>query len=114
MEAIQREAALRARPAKQPVPSGALPELLARCARAWGVSLTELVSGNRRRVVAHARAVASRLAVREFGLSIGAVARALGISPSAVRIGVNRGNDLAATCGVTVADLLPLRGKVRY
>ncbi len=113
MEAIQREAALRARPAKQPVPSRALPELLARCARAWGVSLPELVNGSRRRVVAHARAVASRLAVRELGLSRAAVACALGISLSAVRMGVSRGNDLAATCGVPVAHLLPLRGKVR-
>lgn len=107
VEVLQREAALRARPVSRPVPSGALPEFLSRCARAWGVSVAELVSGSRRRVVAHARAVASCLAVRDLGLPIAAVAQALGISPSAVRVGVARGDALAAARGVPVGALLP-------
>lgn len=114
VEAIKREAALQAQHTTRPRPSGAFPDLIRQCARAWGVSSAELVSGSRRRVVAHARAVASCVAVRELTLPIAAVAHALGISPSAVRMGLTKGDGLLAARGMTVADLFQAaRRKVR-
>jgi REP element-mobilizing transposase RayT len=109
VEAIQREATPLAQRVAGNTPQAALPALLARCAAVWGVTPAEVASGSRRRVVAHARAVASCLAVRALGLPMPAVARALGISPTVVRAGVARGTALLAERGLAVSELLPPR-----
>ena len=106
VEAIQREAVRLAHSAGHPRRDLTLPVLLGRCATAWGVSLAELLGGSRRRPVAHARAVASWLAVRELGLAIGEVAGALGVSRSAVRVGVARGEGLMAARRLSMGDFL--------
>lgn len=106
VEAIQREAAPLTRPAAAGAPRVPLAALLGRCATAWGVTPAELVSASRRRVVAHARAVASFLAVRELGLPMTVVARQFGISPTVVRAGVARGAILLAERRLRGADLL--------
>lgn len=106
VEAIQREAAPLVRPTAHGAPRVTIPDLLSRCAAAWGVSPTELVSGSRRRVVAQARAVGSFLAVQELGLPMTVVARALGISPTVVRAGVGRGPTLLAERHLRVPELV--------
>jgi hypothetical protein len=111
VEAVQREATPLAQRVAGNTPQAALPALLARCAAVWDVTPAELASGSRRRVVAHARAVASCLAVRPLGLPMPAVARALGISPTVVRAGVARGAALLAERGLAVSDLLLPRKK---
>ncbi len=50
----------------------------------WGATAAEVCGGCRCRSVAHARMVASYVGVRELGLPIAHVARALGITPPVV------------------------------
>ena len=52
--------------------------------RKYDISLTELCSGSRRRVIVEARGVASWIAVRELGYSGADVARYLGVTNSCV------------------------------
>ena len=52
--------------------------------RKYNISLTELCSGSRRRVIVEARGVASWIAVRELGYSGADVARYLGVTNSCV------------------------------
>lgn len=82
------------------------PKILVRCARAFGVAHAEIVSGSRRRVVAHARMVAGALAVQEIGLPIREVARRLGVSPTVVRENLWRAHELLAGRGLTPENLL--------
>lgn len=82
------------------------PKILVRCARAFGVAHTEIVSGSRRRVVAHARMVVGALAVQEIGLPIREVARRLGVSPTVVRENLWRAQELLAGRGLTAENLL--------
>jgi REP element-mobilizing transposase RayT len=88
-----------------------LPALLDRCATTFGVARAELISGSRRRVVAHSRAVASCLAVRELGLPIAVVAREVGLSATAVRRSVVLGEALLAQRGLNLKPLLPQQKK---
>jgi putative transposase len=107
VEAMQR---LHAQPEERAVWAASDAEwqlLLGRCARAWGVTLTELTRGSRRRPAAEARAVASTLAVRDLGLPIVEVARRLGVSEGAVRRGISRGDTVAAKRGVARSEFLP-------
>ena len=71
-------------------PLAGLARLLGRVARAAGVTVAECCGGSRRRAVVAARSTVSRLAVRELGLPVVVVARALGVSPQTVLAGVNR------------------------
>ena len=112
VEAVRQEAAVPPGPRARAAARAALPALTARCAQAWGVTPAELAGGSRRRPVAHARAVAGGLAVRALGVPIAEVARALGVSPTAVRLGLTRTDELMAGQGVNMADLVP-RGQLR-
>ncbi len=111
VETVLREAAPPPRPVARPLAAEILPALLARCAAAWGLTPADLVSRSRRRAVAHARAVACLLAVREVGLAPPAVAHLLNISPTVVREGVLRGEDLAKSRGVNLARLVKAPGE---
>jgi chromosomal replication initiation ATPase DnaA len=82
------------------------PKILVRCAQAFDVAHAEIVSGSRRRVVAHARMVAGALAVQEIGHPIREVARRLGISPTVVRENLRRAQELLTGRGLTAATLL--------
>jgi REP element-mobilizing transposase RayT len=106
VEAIRQEVVPLQGPRARAAARAALPALAARCAAAWGITPAELTGGGRRRVVAHARAVASGLAVRELGLPIAEVARALGVSPTAVRLGVARAETLLKAHGLAAGRLL--------
>ena len=107
VEAVRREATPAAGAAARAAARAALPILWDRCAAAWGVNTEEITGGSRRRLVAHARAVAGAMAVRELGLPIADVARALGVSETAVRLALPRAADLMKGRGVAAADLLP-------
>jgi REP element-mobilizing transposase RayT len=102
---MQKEAA-----AAVPVPRtnalAVFPKMLARCARAFGVAHAEIVSGSRRRVVAHARMVAGALAVQELGLPIREVARRLGVSPTVTRENLWQAQKLLAERGLTPENLI--------
>ncbi len=85
----------------------ALPTLIRRAATAWGITPAELISGGRRRPVAHARAAVSHLAVLRLGLPIALVARQLSVAHTTVRLGVVQGATLLARQGLTPEALLP-------
>ncbi len=109
VEAVYRTVAGR-EPVSRAVAGATLPGLIARCARLWGVTPTELGAGSRRRMVAQARAIASYLAVRGLGLPMTDIARHLGVTPAAVQLGLQRGAALLATRGQNMKDFL-LKGR---
>ncbi len=111
VEAIRRDATPPPGPKKRAAARAALPTVIERCAAAWGVTPAELTAGSRRRAVAHARAVVSRLAVHELGLPIAEVAREVGISPTAVRLGIAQGDALLESRDLDVSKLLPSIGR---
>jgi hypothetical protein len=113
VEATQRAAAALEHARPRAEARTGLATLLVHTATTWGLTRAELSSGSRRRGVAHARAVVSHLAVRELGLPIAEVARALGVSPTAVRVGLGRGETLLAAHGIDPNQLLPPRREVR-
>lgn len=106
VEQMQREAAARTGPPPRARALAALGTLVVRCARILALTPAELVSGGRRRPVAQARALVSRIAVRELGLPITVVAQHLGVSPTAVRAGVGRGDGWLTSRGVQPGQLL--------
>jgi REP element-mobilizing transposase RayT len=81
-------AVAQARPARA---GRAVPRLLARLARAFGVPPASLTTGARQRPVVLARAAVAAVAVEGLGLPGAAVARALGVTPMAIWRGVPRG-----------------------
>jgi hypothetical protein len=85
----------------------ALPTLIRRVAAIWGITSEELISGSRRRAVAHARSAVSHLGVLRLGLPITLVARQLGVAHTTVRLGVVQGATLLARQGLTSEALLP-------
>jgi REP element-mobilizing transposase RayT len=89
----------------------ALPTLIRRAATTWGITPEELISGGRRRPVAHARAAVSHLAVLRLGLPIALVARHLSIAHTTVRLGVLQGATILDRRGLTPEALLPRGGK---
>lgn len=89
----------------------ALQTLIRRAAATWGITRAELISGGRRRPVAHARAAVSHLAVLQLGLPISLVARHLSVAHTTVRLGVVQGATFLARQGLTPAALLPKGGK---
>ncbi len=68
-----------------------LSALLERFAGIWGVSLTEMRSGNRRRPTAQARAAVAAVAVTGLGVPITRVACILGVGPPAICQAIERG-----------------------
>lgn len=70
-----------------------------RIAGAWGIRTRVLMSGSRRRPVAQARAAVGTVAVTGLGLTASHVTRALGVTPMAIRQGIDRGSTRAwSTC----------------
>ncbi len=111
VEAMHREAAARTLPPPRARALAALRTLILRGAATWGLAPAELVAGGRRRPVARARALVSRVAVRDLGLPMTVVAQHLGVSPAAVRAAVGRGAGLLTSHGLRPAQLLPARWK---
>jgi hypothetical protein len=71
-------------PVPRAVALAQLPKLLQRCAAVWGISVEELCTGSRRRVVSEARTVAGSIAVQRLGLPMVDAARTLGVSSAAI------------------------------
>lgn len=112
VEQVRRSLPAPAVPSRGEAP-GRFLAVIATCAAGWGVTAAEVCGGSRRRIVAHARAVASYVGVAELGLPIAHVARALGVSPPVVRTGLARGADLLRARGLCVATLVAgTKGKV--
>lgn len=111
VEEVHRIVTAQDQPPPRALALAALPELLKRCAAAWGLTVDELCVGSRRRVVAQARAVAGGLAVRRLGLPITDVARALGVSSVAIHQALGRCEGILRSRGLNPADLLPAAGK---
>lgn len=88
-----------------------LPALLARIAKVAGVTVSECCGGSRRRAVVSARAAVSKFAVRELGLPLVVVARAMGVSPQTVLAGVNRPSDSIEMSGGNLESLLSPKKK---
>ncbi|HEY7678036.1 MAG TPA: transposase, partial [Candidatus Methylomirabilis sp.] len=74
----------------------ALPRVLARVAKIFGVTAPEVTAGSRRRPVAAARAAIGAVAVTGLGLPVTLVARALGVTPMPLLRGFPRGRMLLA------------------
>jgi hypothetical protein len=106
VEQVHRLVAAKTDPIPREAAAAAFPGLLERCATAWEITPAEMVSGARRRAVAHARAVVCRLAVLDLGLPVSHVARALCVSPSAVQGSLARGQVVLAARGLKSSDLL--------
>jgi len=70
------------------------PILIERVSRAHDLTVAEVCGGSRRKDVVAARAGVSVLAVRELGLPLVTVARALGVSLQTVLAGVERGSQV--------------------
>lgn len=68
-----------------------VPKLAERLAGEFGLQRTEVLTGSRRRAVAHARAALSTIAVRYLGLPASRVAGVLGVTGMAVTRGADRG-----------------------
>lgn len=85
----------------------ALTTLIRKAAATWGIASAELLSGGRRRPVAHARAAVSHLAVLQLGLPIALVARHLSVAHTTVRLGVLQGATLLDRQGLAPEALLP-------
>jgi chromosomal replication initiation ATPase DnaA len=65
--------------------------LIERVAQAYGMTPDEIIGGSKRRAVVAARSVVSALAVRELGLPLVKVARAMSISSQTVLAGMEKG-----------------------
>ncbi len=89
MERMLREAPAVPSPGTQA--AAALPALIERVAQAYGMTADEIIGGSKRRTVVAARSVVSALAVRELGLPLVRVARAINVSSQTVLAGVERG-----------------------
>ncbi len=101
---------------KAPVAPARTPEqmdvLLERCAELWGVVRDELSSGSRRRAVTEARAAACRVAVKDLGLPATVVAKYLGVTASAVRLSLPRGERVLGARGLAPGGLLPRKAQL--
>ena len=78
----------------------ALPRVIARVAKAFGLPPAALTSGTRARPVTQARAAVGAVAVPRFGLPATRVAAALGITQMPVLRGIARGRELLAARGL--------------
>ncbi len=113
VEAVHRELKTEHPPASRSSAAEQLPSLIGRCAAAWGVSVPQLQSGNRRRDVSQARSAAAMLAVRELGLPLTVVAAHLGVTPGAIRHGIARGEQLLRQHMIAPIQATGQRRKVR-
>jgi len=111
VEQILREAAPPPFPWSRAQALAALPDVVERCAAAFGVDPGEVYGGSRRRATVCARTAVSYLTVSHLGLSAAAVAGALGVTPAVVLRGVRRGLGTLAARQVAPTDLLPHPGR---
>ncbi len=88
------------------LPSGALDSLIEAVASRMNLSNAEVRGGGRRRRVVEARILISLVAVREYGLSLTEVSRALGVSKQSVLRGLERGDQVLRQKGWEVKDLI--------
>jgi REP-associated tyrosine transposase len=109
VQAVLKETPSLPPPAKTPATPERIQNALKRCAAAWSIILAELTGRGRRRVVAHARAVASWLLVVALGLPIVGAAQLLNISPTVIREGVPRAEVLAWPRGLHLRNLVGVR-----
>lgn len=91
VERMLREAPSAPSPGTQAPVVWALPMLIERVAQAYGMTPDEIIGGSKRRAVVAARSVVSALAVRELGLPLVKVARAMSISSQTVLAGMEKG-----------------------
>jgi len=84
-----------------------LPGLIERVAQAYALTADEVTGGSKRRAVVAARSVVSALAVRELGLPLVKVARAMSISSQTVLAGMERGARLLQSQRLNAGALLP-------
>jgi hypothetical protein len=106
VEEVLREAEAAKIPWPRAKARAALPGLMASMARTFGVQQGEMVGGSRRTAAVRARAAVSAVAIPYLGLPGAEVARALGVSPSAVSRGVAVGAGLLAGRGMDPARLV--------
>jgi REP element-mobilizing transposase RayT len=88
------------------LPSGALDSLIEAVASRMDLSTAEVKGGGRRRRVVEARMLISLVAVREYGMSLTEVSRALGVSKQSVLRGLEKGDQVLCQKGWEVNDLI--------
>jgi putative transposase len=103
VEQVLREIPLQVSPLGR---QSALPGLIAAGAATMKVTPQEITSGNRRRPVAHARAIVGWVALHHLGLPAAVVARELGVTPAVVRRALEHGGDILAAHGIAPEVLL--------
>lgn len=106
VEEVFRAVAAQSEPAPRAVALAQLPKLLQRCAAVWGISVEELCTGSRRRVVSQVRTVAGSVAVQRLGLPMVDAARALGVSSAAIYRTLPHCNTILNRRGLTLEDLM--------
>jgi len=88
------------------VPSRAIDSLIEVLASRLHLSSTEVTGGGRWRRVIEARSLISYVAVREYGMSLTEVSRALGVSKQSILRGVERGERVLREKGWRVKELI--------
>jgi putative transposase len=106
VEEVYRTVGAQSKPMPRAVALARLPTLLRRCAGLWGITVEELCTGSRRRVVSQARAVAASLALQRLGLPMADVARALGVSSVAIHRLLPHCNAILSHRGLSLEDLM--------
>jgi REP element-mobilizing transposase RayT len=96
-------------PGRPAAAARALPRLIARLARTFGVTATELTRGSRRRAVGAARAAVGAVAVTGWGLPARRVGAALGVTGWAILRALPRGRAALQRHGL---DLERLAGQI--
>lgn len=114
VEEVHRTIAAQAKPVPRAVAWARLPTLLGRCAGLWGITVEELCTGSRRRVVSQARAVAASLAIQRLGLPMADVAHTLGVSSVAIHRSLPHCDAILSRRRLSLEDLmLDERAKVK-
>ncbi len=106
VEEVFRAVGAQSKPMPRAVALVQLPKLLQRCAAVWGISVEELCTGSRRRVVSEARTVAATIAVQRLGLPMVDAARTLGVSSAAIHRTLPHCNAILNRRGLSLEDLL--------
>jgi len=114
VEEVHRTVAEQAKPVPRALALARLPTLLGRCAGLWGITVEELCTGSRRRVVSQARAVAASLAIQRLGLPMADVAHTLGVSSVAIHRSLPHCDAILSRRRLSLEDLmLDERAKVK-
>jgi hypothetical protein len=111
VEEAHRTMVANAKPLPRALALTRLPMILQRCAGLWGVSVEELCTGSRRRVVSQARAAAAQVAIRRLGLPMAEVARILGVSSVAIHRALPHCDAILGRRGLSVDELMRKDGE---